>query len=198
MLTENQWKLYLQKYEKLIWQISHRISGDPMTAHLEDNYADLCIAALNSVIGYEKKTGIKFDEAIKTKEFDQYTKSVLWKFKAKKGQALTDRMPFRNKHRTIFNHLDNGYGSVVAMNDDEHGVVDIEDRKSMHSMSITDINDYMPIMDNNMRRIAVAIMNYPEVLYDDGRCNAKAISRVVNLSYNTVKTTLDKMKKVLK
>ena len=84
-LTDDQWRYYEQRYGKLMKMISSRISGDEALANPEDNYSDLCIAALESIEGFRKKTGESFDVAMNNKLFDQYTKTVLWNRKAKKG-----------------------------------------------------------------------------------------------------------------
>ena len=104
-LTDEQWALYEERYGKLMHTISMKISGDEAIANHEDNYADLCIAALESIEGFKKKTGEDFDEAIDNKLFDQYTKTVLWNRKAKKGIPLSKKMDFRNKHYSIDQEL---------------------------------------------------------------------------------------------
>ena len=91
MLSSAQWQKYLDKYEKLMWMISRRISGDPVIADIETNYADLCVAALESVKGFNKKTGEDFDEMMENPLFNQYTKTVLWNAKNKKGMYVTNR-----------------------------------------------------------------------------------------------------------
>ena len=90
-LTDKEWALYEERYGKLMHTIAMKISGDDAIASHEDNYADLCIAALESIEGFEKKTGEKFKAAINNKLFDQYTKTVLWNRKAKKGIPLTKK-----------------------------------------------------------------------------------------------------------
>jgi hypothetical protein len=42
-----------------------------MTASVEDNYAELCVAALESINGFNKKTGKSFEEMFETKYIDQ-------------------------------------------------------------------------------------------------------------------------------
>ena len=82
-ITDEQWSIYLEKYDRLIWTIARKISGDDAVANVDDNYADLCVAAINSIVAYNKKTGIAVDEFLTTKLVDQYTKTVLWNLKAK-------------------------------------------------------------------------------------------------------------------
>ena len=90
-ITDDDWQVYLEKYGRLMWTVSRHISGDPVVADLETNYADLCVAALESIRGFHKKTGESFDEMICNPLFNQYTKTVLWNCKNKKGAYITKR-----------------------------------------------------------------------------------------------------------
>tara|TARA_Y100000310_G_C20542426_1_gene743958 strand:+ start:363 stop:791 length:429 start_codon:yes stop_codon:yes gene_type:complete len=74
-----------------MWTVARHISGDPVLADLETNYADLCVAALDSIRGFNKKTGESFGEMIDNILFDKYTKTVLWNYKNKKGNYLKKR-----------------------------------------------------------------------------------------------------------
>lgn len=93
MITVNNedWSRYTDKYEKLMWTVARNISGDRAIADLETNYADLCVAALDSIRGFHKKTGESFEEMMKNILFDKYTKTVLWNYKNKKGNYLKKR-----------------------------------------------------------------------------------------------------------
>lgn len=97
IVNEEQWKKYEEKFGKLLHTISKNINGDPMIASHEDNYADLCIAALESIKGFKKKTGRDFDEFIDSKLFSGYTKTCVWNFKCSKGNKLKARYGLRNR-----------------------------------------------------------------------------------------------------
>tara|TARA_R100001143_G_C3305857_1_gene107811 strand:- start:175 stop:666 length:492 start_codon:yes stop_codon:yes gene_type:complete len=90
-VSDNDWVRYTDKYENLMWAISRRISGDRVIADLETNYADLCVAALDSIRGFHKKTGEDFSQMMDNILFDKYTKTVLWNYKNKKGNYLKKR-----------------------------------------------------------------------------------------------------------
>ena len=77
-LTNEQWAQYEERYGKLMHTISMKISGDDAIANHEDNYSDLCVAAIESIDAFERKTGDDFEKAMNNKLFDQYTKTVLW------------------------------------------------------------------------------------------------------------------------
>ena len=90
-IDNQDWERYTDKYEGLLWTVARNISGDRAIADLETNYADLCVAALDSIRGFNKKTGESFDEMMGNILFDKYTKTVLWNYKNKKGNYLKKR-----------------------------------------------------------------------------------------------------------
>ena len=90
-IDDEEWALYTDKYESLMWTVARNISGDFAIADVETNYADLCVAALDSIRGFHKKTGECFSEMMGNILFDKYTKTVLWNYKNKKGNYLKKR-----------------------------------------------------------------------------------------------------------
>ena len=90
-IDNDEWKQYTEKYEGLMWTVARHISGDRAIADLETNYADLCVAALDSIRGFHKKTGEDFSQMMENILFDKYTKTVLWNYKNKKGNYLKKR-----------------------------------------------------------------------------------------------------------
>lgn len=170
-ITSDQWELYLKKYNKLMWKISHRISGDSMTAALEDNFSDLSIAALESINGFHKKTGKSFDEMITMKLFDQYTKTCLWTAKARKGVKLTDRMPFRKKHV-----------SLNGLVEDNEMQFDIPDTSSLARYQIVDANDMYDSYDSKIKKLVKVLMDNPEVMTESGDLKIQPIAKKMNMS----------------
>ena len=55
MLTDEQWTKIDKKYGKLMYKISHQISGDKATANFDDNLQDIRLAAMEAVMGFEKQ-----------------------------------------------------------------------------------------------------------------------------------------------
>lgn len=90
-INDDDWLQYTDKYEALMWTVARNISGDRAIADVETNYADLCVAALDSIRGFHKKTGDNFEEMMNNNLFDKYTKTVLWNYKNKKGNYLKKR-----------------------------------------------------------------------------------------------------------
>lgn len=178
-ITSDQWDLYLKKYSKLMWKISHRISGDTMLASLEDNYSDLSIAAIESINGFHKKTGKSFDEMITMKLFDQYTKTCLWTAKARKGIKLTERMPFRNKHV-----------SIDAMKDDPEVSFDVPDTSSLARYAKVDAMDTYKSYDSSVKKLVRVLSENPEMMTETGKLKINPIAKKMNLSVAKVENLI--------
>jgi len=189
-LTDKQWALYEERYGKLMHTIAKKISGDEAVATHEDNYADLCIAALESIEGFKKKTGQDFDEAINNKLFDQYTKTVLWNRKAKKGIPLTKRMPFRNSHVSL--DVDHLHIGIPNLHDR------IEDPRSSFNASAVDLEDFTKSQPENVQKVLNAILKNPSILSRDGSINHSAIKQSTGLSVHYTNKAVDQLKKSLK
>lgn len=189
-LTDKQWALYEERYGKLMHTIATKISGDDAVATHEDNYADLCIAALESIEGFKKKTGQDFDEAINNKLFDQYTKTVLWNRKAKKGIPLTKRMPFRNSHVSLdVDHLHIGVSNLHDR---------IEDPRASFDASAVDLEDFTKSQPENVQKVLNAILKNPSILSRDGSINHSAVKQSTGLSVHYTNKAVDQLKKSLK
>lgn len=186
-LTDEQWALYEERYGKLMHTISMKISGDDAVATHEDNYSDLCVAAIESVSGFEKKTGMSFDEAFDTKLFDQYTKTVLWNRKAKKGVPLTKRMSFRNKQVSLDSDPWSEDGNI------HHS---IEDTRSNLDLSAIDFKDFMKDQPKDVKKVVSAIIKDPNILANDGKINYSALTKPTGMSIHYVKKAVNKIKDV--
>lgn len=160
------------------------ISGDSMTASLEDNYSDLCIAALESIKGFHKKTGLNFDQMIELKLFDQYTKTCLWTAKARKGIKLTDKMPFRNKH-----------WSIDQLREDLNGEFDIPDTSSLCRYSGVDF------VEDNLKRSEMEkqfmslINSDPELVTSEGSIKVGPVAKTLGISVSDVNKIIKKLRK---
>jgi len=170
-ITSDQWNTYSLKYSKLMWTIAHRISGDTMTASLEDNFSDLSIAALESINGFHKKTGKSFDEMIEMKLFDQYTKTCLWTAKARKGVKLTERMPFRKKHV-----------SLNGLIDDNNIQFDVPDTSALTRYAQVDAEDMYDSYDNKVQKLIKVLMESPEVMTESGDLKIHPIAKKMNMA----------------
>ena len=187
-LTNEQWELYEKQYGRLMHTISRKISGDVAIANPEDNYCDLCIAALESIEGYYKKTGQTFDEAMGTKLFDQYTKTVLWNRKAKKGIPLTNKMSFRNRHFSIDHLFGDGVdaGSLQSF--------DIEDKKSTMDLSSMFIADTFAHPNPDVRVIVNAIVEDPSIVTEEGKLKEATLMGLTGLSLYRISKAVSSVK----
>ena len=193
-LTDEQWALYEERYGKLMHTIAMKISGDDAIANHEDNYADLCMAALESIEGFKKKTGEDFDTAIENKLFDQYTKTVLWNRKAKKGIPLTKRMDFRNKHYSIDHDV-----TVYGREGGEQGLHGrIEDSKAQYAASAVDLQDFANEQPEDVKTVINAILKNPGILSKDGSINHSALRTSTGLSVHFTNKAVSKLKKSIR
>ena len=189
-LTEKQWALYEERYGKLMHTIANKISGDDAIANHEDNYSDLCVAALESIEGFKKKTGEDFDQAINNKLFDQYTKTVLWNRKAKKGIPLTKKMEFRNKHFSI--------DCPLSMGDDMNLSERIEDHKAQYDASAVDLEDFTNEQPEDVKSVINAILKNPGILAKDGSINHSALRSSTGLSVHFTNKAVKKLKQSIR
>ena len=193
-LTDEQWALYEERYGKLMHTIAMKISGDDAIANHEDNYADLCMAALESIEGFKKKTGEDFDTAIDNKLFDQYTKTVLWNRKAKKGIPLTKRMNFRNKHYSIDRDV-----IMYGREGEEQGLHGrIEDSKAQYAASAIDLQDFANEQPEDVKTVINAILKNPGILSKDGSINHSALRTSTGLSGYFNNKAVSKLKKSIR
>ena len=188
IITDKQWEVYLSKYQNLLRLISQKISGDLMTASPEDNYSELCMAALDSIKGYHKKTGIPVDEFLETKLFDQYTKSSLWHYKAHKGVNLTKKMPFRNAHFSI-HPVTNDTGE----NDYTYDPVD----NSLEASSTVVFDDMFNLQDPIVSKVISAIMADPNVLKSSGKVNTYRLIKPTGLKIEEINKAVRKIESIL-
>lgn len=184
-LTADQWDRYLKKYGNLMHKISRMIGGDTIIASPEDNFSELCMAALESINGFHKKTGKNFEEMFPMKLFDQYTKTCLWTTKARKGTPISNRMPFRSKHISI------------DTSDDKLDTYCIEDTSAATQHSLMFVMDLLDTVGSDEKKIMKAILEDPDVLTNDGHLNLSAIDRKTGISDYKSRIAITKLKGIV-
>ena len=191
-LTNDQWALYEERYGRLMHTIAMKISGDEAIANHDDNYADLCMAALESIEGFKKKTGEEFDQAIDNKLFDQYTKTVLWNRKAKKGIPLSKKMDFRNKHLSMDQEM-------VGLDGDSQGSHErIEDTRSSFGLSAIELEDFTESQPADVKKVINAILKDPGILSKEGIINNSVIRKATGLSIHYTNKAVNHLKDSLR
>ena len=183
MIDTNQWEMYEGKYGKLMHKISRSISGDPVIATLEDNYGDLCIAALDSIKGFNKKTGKSFDEMMGTKLFDQYTKTCLWHVKGNKGAKITKKYPVTKNMVSISDHPE-----VFSLVSEDNHAIDVEDFLTVISEGFTQLE----------RDVVSGIVKNPEFISERGCVVISKVSRFLKTSSYLTKKALNSIESKLK
>ena len=152
-----------------------------MLASIEDNFADLNIAALESINGFHKKTGQLFDEMITNKLFDQYTKTCLWTAKARKGIRLSERLPFRNKHISMDELRGDG---------EESTGFDIADVSASRIVDKVDAQDLVNTYDYKVKRVIQALEDEPELMTDVGKIKISPLAKKLGVSESKVRNII--------
>jgi|ETNvirnome_2_300_1030623.scaffolds.fasta_scaffold00218_23 hypothetical protein len=117
-VTAAQWEQYEEQYGRLMHSITRRISGDNAVANLEDNYAELCLAAIESINGFHRKTGQTFSEMWENPLFDKYTKTCLWHSKNNRGKKISKKIPMLKKTFSMdYKHVDQQVYDDVTFSD---------------------------------------------------------------------------------
>jgi hypothetical protein len=184
-ISPEQWDQYIAKYGNLMWTIARKISGDDAIASIDDNYSDLCIAAIASINAYAKKENLEFSQFMDSIGFDKYTKTVLWNLKAKKGVPLTNKMGFRNSHI-----------SIDSMRDEGEASFDIEDR-SLGLSSTLVLDDMFAHQDVAVSSVIDTILKNPAVLSSSGAIVLASVSKATGLSISATKKAVGSIERIL-
>jgi len=190
-LSEDQWNIYLKKYKNLMWKISHMISGDPTISSLEDNYSDIMLAALESINGFNKKTGMSFDEMMTTKYFDQYTKTCLWTAKARKGNGIKKNYPVTNKKVSIAVQ-DSDASSISS---DVAYIDTIEGKDDMNPDILLAYSEIFDNFSDDDTLLLKVISDNPDVISFSGRLKIKTLAKKSKLPLRKVEKILNNLRK---
>jgi len=169
MITENQWDLILNKYEKLMYKICHMITGDTATASFDDNLQDIQLAALEAVLGFTKQDGGKngsFDDFWGTKGFDQYIKTCLWTKKNNKGAKITKKS--------------NLYKGTVSTDKEE--VLNIEDTNT-NSNTLIFLEEITHKLNDTQKEIINTVISNPDIIKPNGKINIKQLAEEINSTW---------------
>jgi hypothetical protein len=196
-ITEEQWLLYQKKYGSLLWKIARKISGDEAIANIEDNHADLCMAAINSIYAFRTLINVEIDGFLKevdddynSRQFTKYTKTCVWNYKCKKGLPLSNKMDFRKKHFSI---------SAVGYDDGtgEGKDFDIEDKSGPGEEHFV-INELFKESTPEMDLVVKAILNDPSVLKEDGSLNRLSLMKPTGLSIYAINKAVGSIERILR
>lgn len=100
-MTNEEYRFLEEKYGKLIYKISHMVTGDVGSCSVSDNVQELWLAADTAIDGYKRQNdgaNGTFDDFKDTKGFDKYIKTVLWNNKNKRGVKAS-------KHKDFFEEI---------------------------------------------------------------------------------------------
>tara|TARA_Y100000385_G_scaffold257788_1_gene285259 strand:+ start:589 stop:1155 length:567 start_codon:yes stop_codon:yes gene_type:complete len=168
-LTDDQWKKIDKKYGKLMYKISHQISGDKATAGFDDNLQDIRLSAMEAVMGFEKQNdgaNGKFDEFWETKGFDQYIKTCMWTKKNNKGAKITKKGPLLK-------------GTVST---DMEEILEMEDFTGDPEIAIL-LEEISYHLTATQQEIISMVVKDPSMIKPSGKLNIKKIAETLNLTW---------------
>jgi len=177
IVTDEQWQKIDEKYGKLMWKISYKISGDNAIANLEDNHADLQVAALDAIEGFRKKTGKTADEFLDTKLFDQYFKTCLWNSKNNKGSKIAKKY-----HLTRDTVSSSEYGDIIPECENSS-------RGQYYNYDAADIFPFK--LTTLEKQVVDLIVDDPHMLKDNGTLNLSMISKAMHKTWSDVRDIVE-------
>jgi len=184
-VSPEQWSIYEKRYGRLMWKISHKISGDRAISEPEDNYSDLCVTAIESINGFYRKTGQTVDEMFSNQLFDAYTKTCLWHKKNSKGTNITKKFPLTNK--TISMHGNqNGSG--------EENALSIPDC-SPGPITSLELEEFFNRFTSTQALILDKVCRDPSIIMGTGRISMSKLSRATGLPVDKLKREIQLMEK---
>ena len=169
MLSEEQWEKINKKYGKLMYKISHQISGDRAIANFDDNLQDIRLAAMEAVIGFEKQNdgaNGKFDEFWGSKGFDQYIKTCMWTKKNNKGAKIT------KKSSILKGTVSTDIEEVLMMESPDAA----PDTSAMFEEIAIQLSD-------KQQQIVTAVINDHTLIKPSGKINIKRLSEHLEMSW---------------
>ena len=181
-VNDEQWSLIHDKYSNLMWKISHNISGDAAISSPEDNYADLQMAALEAVAGFQKKTGRVFDDFWGEKLFDKYFKTCLWKLKNNKGGKIAKTYPSTKYTVDLVENAE-----VLGVQSDDH--LSLEDNLFFQEIGY--------ILSEQQRKILNVVAQDPSLIKPNGRINQSRLAQEVGLPWRDVHRILKDMSTII-
>ena len=176
ILTEQQWIRYEEKFGGLMNKIAHNISGDNAICCHTDNYADLRVAALDSINGFHRKTGDTFDEMMENPLFTKYTKTCLWNCKNSKGAKIQKKYGVTN--------------AFSLMSPLGETAFEIEDESLKGSYVIYDVETNLT---KEEKRLLKLILNDPSALSKTGKVNVSKLAKAGKISGYSAKIALNKL-----
>ena len=168
-LTDEQWNKIDKKYGKLMYKISHKISGDTATAGFDDNLQDIRLSAMEAVMGFEKQNGGangSFDEFWGSKGFDQYIKTVMWTKKNNKGAKITKKAPILK-------------GTVST---DKEEILEMEECTGDPEIAML-LEEISYHLTTTQKEIVSMVVKDPTLIKPSGKMNIKQIAESLDLTW---------------
>jgi len=175
------YKIIENKYDRLIWSIAKKISGDYAISNVEDNYQDLWLAAFEAVEGFTKQNNYSngpVEDWIETKPFDKYIKTCLWNKKCHKGKLISKKYEI---HRdTVPTHLEEVLNVSAPNSTEVAGIFD----------------DLFISLTNDENEAVVCLLADPDkYLTEQGKIKISPIQRRLKWDRRRVSTAIEGVRK---
>jgi|15BtaG_2_1085339.scaffolds.fasta_scaffold01901_9 hypothetical protein len=169
MITKEQWDKLDVQYGKLIYKIAHFIGGDRITNDFEDSVQEVRMACIDACIGYEKKTGLKFDEYFGTEEFGKYIKTVMWNKKNSNGTNIKKKKHLQPVCKVKEAYM--GFGSDSFKDD----------------VDFYDVYAELELLEQEM---LTEVLNDGKAIKPNGAINIARLARTLGVSKGKIKKTI--------
>lgn len=186
MLTEKEFSFLREKYEKLMYKISRRISGDKAIASIDDNMQDLWIALMEAVGGFEKQNNGangSIEEFINTEGFNKYLKTCLWHTKSSKGKAITKKAPILENTVDVFE-----FHEALGLAEEQAPVAEFNLSHEQFKGKLT----------SDENAIVQAVLSDPNLIWESGKVNVTALSKTIGKPGHQIRKILAEMSVKLK
>lgn len=192
-LTSKQWAQYEEQYTNLMWRITQLMSGDEVLTNKEDSYAELCLAALESIHGFfrkvlnETEVTLTFDTMWAHPKFDAYTKTCLWNSKNHRGKKIAKKMPMLARTFSM---------SVNTKNTEER-----DNLFQIESKDTPDNSDYLKDAYLSLNReqsdVLDALVTSDDHLKHSGKVNVQAVARALSIPWIKAKRIVQEIASVI-
>ena len=197
IVTDEQWQKVLDKYEKLMFTISHNVGGDKVTNDFDDTVQEVSITAMEAIETFGRKTGKTFDEFWGTVEFDKYIKTCMWNKKNNLGNKINKKLNIRrcvSLDVNITMPIEEYCGdSVIGSRTDSAPLQYPTDVSSVGDNPFFGVD-----FDETTNIIVKAIMSDAKMIKPSGKINISKLATLLNKPKSQIKHTVSRLETVLK
>jgi len=169
MLTELQYNELDARYGKLLYKISHWITGDRATATIEDNVQELWLVLFETINTFSRLNSDAYPEGYEdfkdTAHWNKYVKTSLWNSKNSRGKRITQKYSIQKDTVTTWN------------NDELLEKEDLSYESTEFSLFLEDLSNFLSPKEESIVRLLV---NNPDMITETGNANTSALADKLN------------------